>query len=143
MTHTLQIGPHRLEAGRDGRRAAVDRVHAVRVHVVREAAGAADARDEHDLLARDAEGRHHFFHLRENRVVAAAGAPTDILVAGEIGGFQDGKWEVNAHGVCSAYCNMLNCSVVIEDGETRRWGDEEIRLVNDLTALPVSLSPCS
>ena len=47
----VQIGPHRLQARGHGRRAAVDGVHAVRVHVVREPAGAADAGDEHDLLA--------------------------------------------------------------------------------------------
>ena len=94
----VQVGPHRLEARGHGRRAAVDRVHAVGVHVVREAAGAADAGDEHDLLARDAERRHHLLHLREDRVVAAAGAPADVLVAGEIGGLQNGKRDVNAHG---------------------------------------------
>ena len=97
MTHTLQVRPHRLEPRRHRRRPAVDRVHAVRVHVVRKAAGAADARDEHDLLARDAERRHHLLHLREDGIVAAARAPADVLVAGEIGGFQNGKRKVNAH----------------------------------------------
>ena len=94
----VQIGPHRLQPGRHRRGPAVDRVHAVRVHVVREAARAADAGDEHDLLARDAERRHHLFHLGENRVVAAAGTPADVLIAGEIGRLQNGKWNVNAHG---------------------------------------------
>ena len=55
-------------------------------------------RDEHDLLARDAEGRQHLLHLGENRVVAAAGAPADVLVAGEVGRLQDGKRSVDAHG---------------------------------------------
>ena len=40
---------------------------------------------------RNAERRQHLLHLREDRVVAAAGAPADVLVAGEIGGLQDGK----------------------------------------------------
>ena len=43
-------------------------------------------RDEHDLLAGDAELRQHLLHLGEDRVVAAAGAPADFLVAGEVGG---------------------------------------------------------
>ena len=51
--------------------------------------------------------RHHFFHLGENRVVAAAGAPADILVAGEIGRLQDGKWEVNAHGMQCLFINDI------------------------------------
>src|SRR5699024_8836584 len=43
------------QSGGDGRRAAVDGVHAVGVEVVREAAGAADAGDEGDVLAFEAE----------------------------------------------------------------------------------------
>src|SRR3990172_36928 len=48
-----EVGGGDGEAGRDRRRAAVDRVHPVGVHVVREARRAADAADEHDLLPRD------------------------------------------------------------------------------------------
>ena len=47
--HELRAGE--LEAGGDRRRPAVDRVEAVGVHVVREAAGAADPADEDDVLA--------------------------------------------------------------------------------------------
>ncbi len=53
----LEVGPRQLEAGGHRRRAAVDGVEAVGVHVVREAAGAADAGDDHELLARDARAR--------------------------------------------------------------------------------------
>src|SRR5260221_12166223 len=42
----LELGPRGLDAGGDGGRAAVDRVKAVRVHVVREPARAADPGDE-------------------------------------------------------------------------------------------------
>ncbi len=75
-----QLGPRRLEPGGDRRRAAVDGVEAVGVHVVREAARAADAGDEDEVLARDAELGQHLLHLREDRVVAAARAPADVLV---------------------------------------------------------------
>ena len=84
MTQTDQVGPADLRPVAQRRGAAVDGVHAVGVHVVGKPAGAADAGDEHDLFAGDAEGGNHLFHLGENRVVAAAGAPTDILIAGEI-----------------------------------------------------------
>ncbi len=90
MTQTDRSGRDGLQARGHGRGAAVDRVDAVGVHVVRKAAGAADAGDEHDLLARDAEGRQHLLHLGEDRVVAAAGAPADVLVAGEVVGGEFG-----------------------------------------------------
>jgi hypothetical protein len=47
-----QVRSGRGEARRDRRRASVDRVHPVGLHVVGEARGAADPGDEHDLLAR-------------------------------------------------------------------------------------------
>jgi hypothetical protein len=50
----FEIGARDLEAGGDGGRAAVNRVEAEGVHVIREAAGAADAGNEHEIFARDA-----------------------------------------------------------------------------------------
>ena len=84
-----QLRPRQLEAGGDRGRPAVDRVEAVRVHVVREAAGAADAADEDDVLLGDPEVGHHLLRLGQDRVVAAARAPLRILdgevLAGELG----------------------------------------------------------
>ena len=91
MTQTCRSGRASLEARGERRRPAVDRVEAVGVHVVREAAGAADARDEHKLFSRNAERRERLFHLREDRVIAAAGAPADFLIAGEVLGRQSGQ----------------------------------------------------
>ena len=51
----VEIGSRHREAGRDRRGPAVDRVHAVGVHVVREAGGTADPGDEHRVLAPHAE----------------------------------------------------------------------------------------
>ena len=79
-----QVGPGRGQPGRDRRRAAVDRVHPVGLHVVREARGAADAGDEDDLLAREAELGHEALHRGEDGVVAAARAPADLLVGLEV-----------------------------------------------------------
>ena len=87
----VQVGPGQLQAGGEGRRPAVDGVEAVGVHVVGEAAGAADAGDEHDLLARHAEAGQRLLHLGEDGVVAAARAPADFLVAGEVLGGQRGR----------------------------------------------------
>ena len=66
-TQTDSSGPATFKPGGDRRRAAVDAVEAVGVHVVREAAGAADAGDEDDVLARHAELRQHLLHLGEDR----------------------------------------------------------------------------
>ena len=52
------------EAGGERGRAAVDAVHPVRVHVVGEAAGAADAGHEHDPVRRDAELGHQLLDRR-------------------------------------------------------------------------------
>ena len=70
------------DAGRDRRRAAVDRVHAVGVEVVGEPRRAADAGDEHDVLAAQAELGQEALDGLEDGVVAAAGAPADLLVGG-------------------------------------------------------------
>src|SRR5262249_53830463 len=62
----------------------MDAVEAVGVHVVREAAGTADARDEDEVFSRRAQLRHQLLHLSENSVVATAGTPTYILIGDEI-----------------------------------------------------------
>ena len=80
----IELGARDLEPRRDRRRAAVDRVEAVGVHVVREPARAADAADEHGVLALDADLRERALHGREDRVVAAARAPPHVLVGLEV-----------------------------------------------------------
>src|SRR5690606_25417446 len=70
--------------GGDGGRTSVDGVHAVGVEVVGEAAGAADAGDEDDVLAAQPEVGQEGLDGLEDGVVAAAGAPADLLVGGEV-----------------------------------------------------------
>src|SRR5690606_32317520 len=72
------------QAGGDGRGAPVDGVHPVGVEVVREAAGAADAGDEDDVLPAQAEVGQERLHGLEYGVVTAPGAPADLLVGGEV-----------------------------------------------------------
>ncbi len=79
-----QLGPRQLQAAGNSRRASVDAVHAVGFHVVRKPAGAADAGDEGEVLARNTEGGHQLLHLRQHGVVAAAGAPAHVLVRLEV-----------------------------------------------------------
>src|SRR5207248_8753168 len=74
----VQLWPGKLQPRREGRSAAVDAVHAVRVHVVRKAAGAADARDEHGFGAIDPELGEDFLRLHQDRVVAATRTPADV-----------------------------------------------------------------
>src|SRR5262245_47207223 len=62
----------------------MDRVKAVGVDVVREPARAADAGDEHALLTGDTQLRQHLLNLRQDGVVAAAGAPADVLIGNEV-----------------------------------------------------------
>src|SRR5262249_25391235 len=78
-------------------------VHAVRLHVVRETRSAADARHEDELLARNAELRHEALHRGQDRVVAAAGTPADLLVGLEVfrRQFQLGHW---VFAFCAQFC---------------------------------------
>ena len=71
----MQVGPRHAHALGDRQRAAVDAVEAVGAHVVREAARAADARDEHGLLRAQAFVAAQALHRGEDGVVAAARAP--------------------------------------------------------------------
>src|SRR5207245_2110124 len=72
------------QARRDRRRAAVNAVHAVGIHVVGEAARAADAADPHHVFAPDAQLRHDLLHLGQDGVVPAAGAPAHFLIRDEV-----------------------------------------------------------
>src|SRR5262245_32525370 len=80
----LQLRPRHPEPGRDRRSPAVDRVEAVGVHVVREAARAADPGDEDDVLLGNTEIRHRLLDRGQDRVVAAARTPPHVLVRLEV-----------------------------------------------------------
>ena len=79
-----QVRPGDRQPGRDRRRAPVDRVHPVGLHVVREARGTADPGDEDDPLAREPELGHEALDHVQDRVVAAARAPAHLLVGLEV-----------------------------------------------------------
>ena len=79
-----QVRPRDGQPRRDRGGAAVDRVHPVGVEVVREPRAAPDAGDEHGVLAPDPERRQERADGRQHGVVTAAGAPADLLVAGEV-----------------------------------------------------------
>src|SRR5580658_6170161 len=80
----VEVGARDLQPGGEGRCAAVNRMEAVGVHVIGEAAGAADTRDKDNIFARHAEFRHHALDLGQNRVITASGAPAYFLVGDEI-----------------------------------------------------------
>ena len=84
ITHTCRSGRAQRDAGRDRRRAPVDRVHAVGVHVVRQAGRAADARHEHEVFGLDAGLGQQELDRGEDAVVAAARAPAHFLVGLEV-----------------------------------------------------------
>src|SRR5258707_14220050 len=69
-----------LDTGGASWGAAVDGVKAEGVHVIRKAAGAADAGNDHEIFAAHAEFGEHGLHRGENGVVAAAWAPAHFLV---------------------------------------------------------------
>ena len=79
-----EVGARQREPGGERRRAAVDAVDAVGVHVVGEAARAADPGDEDDSLRRQPQLGQELLDRGEDRVVAAARAPARLLVGGEV-----------------------------------------------------------
>ena len=96
---TSEVGTGHRQPGRHRRGASVDGVHPVGVHVVREPARAADAGNEHDVLARNAEARHQFLSLGQYRIIAAARTPPHRLIAGEIGPRQAGSFHIGTFDV--------------------------------------------
>src|SRR5690606_31982285 len=80
----LQVGPRILQSGGDGRRATVNGVETVCIHVIGGSARAADPRDEDDGLAGAAQLGQHLLHRGENGVVAAPRAAAALLVRLEI-----------------------------------------------------------
>src|ERR1700730_16127557 len=79
-----QLRPRHLQAGGDGGGAAVDAMEPVRIHVIGEAAGAADAADEDDLLPRQPQLGHQLLHRGEDGEVAAPRAPAHFLIGDEV-----------------------------------------------------------
>src|SRR5262249_14104723 len=80
----VELGVRELEARCDRRRAAVDRVEAVRLDVVRKTRRAADAGHEHRLFGHRADVGERTRDRLQHGVVAAAGAPTNLLRRGEV-----------------------------------------------------------
>src|SRR4029450_13408754 len=74
----------RRDAGGDRRCPAMNGMEAVGVHVVREAGRAADAGNDHGAFALDPKLRHEALERSQHSIVAAAGAPADLLIACEV-----------------------------------------------------------
>src|SRR6476620_1011483 len=79
-----QILARRRDPGGDRGRSAVDRVHAVGVHVIGETRRTADAGNDHGVLTLDPQLRHKSLERRKYRIVATAGAPAHLLITREI-----------------------------------------------------------
>src|SRR2546429_6133241 len=79
-----QVGTGGREPGGDRGRPAVDRVHPVAVHVVGQPRGAADSRDDHDVLPWHLKLGQEGLEGGQDGVVTAAGTPADLLVRLEV-----------------------------------------------------------
>ncbi len=79
-----QIGVDRFQARGQRRRPTVDAVDAVGVHVIGEAARAADPRNEDDVFFWNPNIWEHLLHLGEDGVIATPGTPADFLVGYEV-----------------------------------------------------------
>src|SRR5579863_3340150 len=77
----VEIRTRNCQPGGERRGAPVDRMNAICVHVVGEAARAADPRHKHGVLTFGTQIGHHQLHSGQDRVVTTTGAPTYFLVA--------------------------------------------------------------
>ena len=75
----VQVRPRQRNAAGKRQRAAVDVMHAVRLHEIREPAGAADAGDGRDFLVPDLALLDELEIKREHGEIAAAGAPRRMI----------------------------------------------------------------
>src|ERR1700722_1966716 len=108
----FQVGSNRLNSRSDGGRAPVNGMKAKRVHVIREAARAADAGDHDEILALDAEVGKHRLYGGKDRVVPATGAPANFLVSLEVFlGERRDRWQCSgAHREFSPRISSIFCS---------------------------------
>src|SRR6185369_3237105 len=79
-----KLGIGELDAGGDRKRAPVDAVEAVGVHVIREAARASDSRYEYELLPRNSQARQKALNGGEHGVVRASRTPLYFLPRNEV-----------------------------------------------------------
>lgn len=83
----VQPGVGHAEAGGNSRCAPVNAVHSVGVHVIGKPAGATDAGNEDRFVLFFAQFGQYGLHLFEYGIVATAGAPSHVLVGGEVFSF--------------------------------------------------------
>src|SRR5690606_6667132 len=106
----IKLRVRELQPRCDRGRAAVDRVEAVGVHVVREAARAADPADEDRILFLLDELREDTLHGGEDRVITATRAPAHLLIGGEI---STAEGDIGAHRSSSFFPRRASISSTI------------------------------
>ncbi len=105
-----QVGAGGCDPGGDGRGPAVDRVHPVGADVVGEPRSAADPGHEYELLPGTANAGEELLDRGEDRVVAAAGAPPNLLIGLEVGTGVRGGGHLIISRILSAISETLNGS---------------------------------
>ena len=97
-------------------RTAMNAMHAIGIHVVREAAATADTGNDRDIFPGDAKRGHDLLHLRQDGVISAAGAPAYFLVSYKI---LRGKRDGIGHCCCIGHIKIvvgkvtkIKCSII-------------------------------
>src|SRR5574343_604935 len=86
-----QFGARGLQPTGNGCSPSVNTVHAVGIHVIREAAAASDTTNHHNIFPGNSHGRHDFLNLCEDGIIAATRTPANLLIGGKIFGSK-GNW---------------------------------------------------
>src|SRR5450432_4146531 len=81
-----EFRPGSLQPRSNGGCPAMDGMHAIGIHVIRETAAAADTRNDNNIFPGYTHCWHHFLHLRKYRIITATRAPAYFLVSDKIPG---------------------------------------------------------
>src|SRR3979409_2352863 len=79
-----EVWPRYLQPSGNRRRASVNGMKAIRVHVVGKTARTANPRNEDDIFLRNTQFRKNLLHLGEDRIITTPWAPADVLIRGKI-----------------------------------------------------------
>ena len=80
----VQLGVGHLDPGGERDGPAVGGVQGVEIHVARHSARATDTRDEYRVLSAPPHLGDNLPHLVQDGVVTTTGAPSNVLVGGEV-----------------------------------------------------------
>ena len=83
-----ELGTAGLQPRSNSRGPAMDRMHAIGIHIIREPAATANPGYYNNVLPGYPQSRHDLLHLGEDDIIPASRAPANFLISGKVLGCQ-------------------------------------------------------